>query len=116
MLRLGLLASICLSETEGCTTGLCSGKGCCISDFWVSYYCPVYSLVCPLSADQTFDKCKYKITPDIYLGMYPIYARTVALTLIMSTGRVSTQLHVAFDPSFTTINRRDGNLFLPREW
>ena len=51
----------------------------------------VYALSCPLTADQTFEKWKEKIKPGIYLGIYPINPRTVALVLSLSTGRLSPQ-------------------------
>ena len=48
--------------------------------------------------------------------MSPIHARAVAFLLTLSTGRVSPQFHVVFDPSFTTINDSDGNLVTPSYW
>ena len=48
--------------------------------------------------------------------MYPIHVRSVALVLSLSMGRISPQLHVSFDPLFTTINGCGGNLFLTRYW
>ena len=48
--------------------------------------------------------------------MSPIHIIKVTLVLSLSTGRVLPQLHVAFDPSFTTINGRNGNIFPLRYW
>ena len=48
--------------------------------------------------------------------MSPIHVWTVALVLTLSTGRVSPQFHLSFDPSFTTINGCDGNIFPPSYW
>ena len=79
---------------------------------WQLLFCPVYALARPLAANKLFEKWKEKITPVIYLGMSPIHARTAALVLSLSTVRVSSQLNVAFDPSFTTNNGCNGNLFL----
>ena len=56
---------------------------------WQPLFFPVYALSSPLAADQTFENRKEKSTPGIYLGMSPIYAITVALVLILLTGRVS---------------------------
>ena len=36
---LGWIASVCLSGTEVCTGGCCSGAGFCIGYFYISYYC-----------------------------------------------------------------------------
>ena len=83
---------------------------------WQPLLFPVDELARTLAVDQTFDKWKEKIIPGIYLGMSPIHARTVALVLSLSTGRVSPQFHVALDPSFTTINGHYGNLIPPRYW
>ena len=77
---------------------------------WQPIFCPVYELSRPLAADQPFDKWKEKITPGIYLGMYPINARPVALVRSLSLGRVSPQFHVEFYPYFATINGCNGNL------
>ena len=65
---------------------------------WQPLFCPVYVLSNPLSEDQPFDECKDKITQGIYLGMSPIHARTLDLVISLSTGMVSTKLHVGFDP------------------
>ena len=53
---------------------------------WKQLFFPVYELYLPLASDQPFDKWKEKITPGIYLGMYPIHARPVSLVLSLSTG------------------------------
>ena len=76
----------------------------------------VYELACPLAADQPFDMCKENRTSWIYLGMSPIHASLVALVLRFSTGRLSLQFRVVFDPSFTTINCCDVNIVPPSYW
>ena len=48
--------------------------------------------------------------------MSPIHASKLALLLILTTGRVSPQLHVAFDPSFANINGPDGYIVPSRYW
>ena len=45
--------------------------------------------------------------------MSPIHVSKVALVLSLSTGRVSPQFYVEFDPSFVTINGHYANIVSP---
>ena len=76
---------------------------------WVPLFCPVYVLARPLQQDKPHPKWKERMTPGIYLGTSPSHARSVALVLNLTTGRVSPQYHVVFDPMFTTVSGKDGS-------
>jgi hypothetical protein len=57
-----------------------------------------------------YDKWKERSTPGIYLGFSPLHARSVALVLNPTTGYVSPQFHIVFDPTFATVSGKDGNI------
>ena len=69
-----------------------------------------------LAEDQPLYKWRYKSTPEVYSVMSPIHMIKVVLVLRLSIGRLSPQFHVAFDPSFITINGRYGGLAPPSYW
>ena len=79
--------------------------------------CPCYVLD---SALQTAGGIKHKWTErarvGIYLGKSPLHARSVALVLNMTTGRVSPQFHVSFDPTFQTVKTSFGGKSPPSLW
>jgi hypothetical protein len=72
--------------------------------------CPVYVLDAGLQGSAGIhSKWGERSRVGIYLGRSPQHARQVALVLNLTTGRVSPQFHVAFDPSFQTMRKSFGN-------
>jgi hypothetical protein len=65
--------------------------------------CPVYVLNQELQQQKPYHKWKERAEVGIYLGRSPQHQRNVALVLNLSTGLVSPQFHVSFDPTFETI-------------
>ena len=64
--------------------------------------CPVYVLDSALQASAAIhDKWKERARIGVYLGQSPLHPRNVALVLDVTTGLVSPQFHVKFDPSFS---------------
>ena len=84
---------------------------------WRPFGCPVYVLD---NALQNAGGIKHKWTErsriGIYLGRSPFHARSVALVLNLSTGRVSPQFHVQFDPGFYTVKKSFGGHSPPSLW
>ena len=84
---------------------------------WRPFGCPVYVLD---SALQNAGGIKHKWTErsriGVYLGRSPFHARSVALVLNISTGRVSPQYHVQFDPGFYTVRKMFGGQPTPSLW
>ena len=84
---------------------------------WQPFGCPVYVLDAKLqTAGAIFNKWRDRSKVGIYLGPSPQHARTVALVLSLSTGHVSPQFHVSFDPSFQTVKKSFGGQPLNIEW
>jgi len=73
---------------------------------WMPFGCPVYVLESELQTGRGIHhKWEYCSKVGIYLGRSPSHGRNVALVLDRSTGLVSPQFHVAFDPSFHTVKQ-----------
>lgn len=73
------------------------------SKHWKPFGCPVYVLDDALQgSSRIFGKWKIRSNLGIYLGKSPLHGRNVALVLNRTTGLVSPQFHVTFDPSFRT--------------
>ena len=72
---------------------------------WMPFGCPVYPLDESLQqADKRIHhKWQYRSRVGIYLGHSPLHSHNVALVLDRTTGLVSPQLDVAFDPGFHTV-------------
>ena len=74
--------------------------------FWHHFGCPVYVLDEPLQkAGGIHHKWTERSKVGIYLGRSPQHAQSVALVLSLTTGLVSPQFHLTFDPSFQTIKK-----------
>jgi hypothetical protein len=56
-----------------------------------------------LQQQKPHHKWKERVEVGIYLGRSPQHQRNVSLVLHLSTGHVSPQFHVSFDPTFATI-------------
>ena len=70
---------------------------------WKPFGCPTFVLTSALRAPQRIHhKWKQRAELGIYLGPSPVHHRNVALILNPTTGLVSPQFHVRFDPEFTT--------------
>jgi hypothetical protein len=67
--------------------------------------CPVYVLATPLQAGESYHKWKERARVGIYLGPSPLHGRNIALVLDPSTGLVSPQHNVRFDPMFDTVTQ-----------
>jgi len=66
--------------------------------------CPVYVLENQLQgASRIHNKWEYRSRVGIYLGRSPNHGRNIAMVLDRVTGLVLPQFHVAFDPSFRTV-------------
>jgi hypothetical protein len=50
------------------------------------------------------------------LGISNQHARSIVLVLNLTTGHVSPQFHVKFDPKFQTVRESLGNSAPPSEW
>jgi len=73
---------------------------------WKPFGCPVYVLADRLQTGRgIYDKWEYRSKVGIYLGRSPSHGRNIALVLDRTTGLVSPQFHVKFDPSFQTIKQ-----------
>ena len=64
--------------------------------------CPCYVLNEALQKNNPHNKWKGRTRVGIYLGRSPQHGRNVALVLDRSTGLVSPQFHVQYDPTFST--------------
>jgi len=74
-----------------------------------TFGCPVYVLTENLQhAGGIHGKWSDRSRVGIYLGQSPRHTRNVALVLNLTTGLVSPQFHVLFDPQFHTV-RQEGD-------
>jgi len=79
--------------------------------------CPCYVLNEKLQSVKGLqNKWKERSRVGVYLGRSPQHARSVALVLNLTTGHVSPQFHVAFDPSFQTVKDSFGGQQPPSLW
>jgi hypothetical protein len=69
--------------------------------------CPAYVLNNALQARQKIGKWEERARIGVHLGLSPNHARTVGLILNLSTGLVSPQFHVKYDPTFQTVMNPD---------
>ena len=69
--------------------------------------CPAYVLDNDLQSKKQFHKWKERSRVGIYLGPSPHHGKNVALILDRSTGLVSPQFHIKYDPSFQTVKDDD---------
>jgi hypothetical protein len=72
---------------------------------WKPFGCPVYVLDSALQTGNIFHKWKQRSKVGIYIGRSPQHGRNVALVLDRTTGLVSPQFHVKFDPSFQSVQK-----------
>ena len=78
--------------------------------------CPVYVLDDTLQKSGVKHKWAERSRVGIYLGRSPYHARSIALVLNISTGRVSPQFHVRFDPTFQTMRKSFGGKSPTVQW
>ena len=78
--------------------------------------CPVYVLDNALQTSGIKHKWAERARVGIYLGRSPYHARSIALVLNITTGRVSPQFHVKFDPTFQTMRKSFGGKSPPVQW
>ncbi|KAI2496436.1 hypothetical protein MHU86_18060 [Fragilaria crotonensis] len=71
---------------------------------WKPFGLPVYVLENELQGRKPFHKWRRRSKPGVYLGRLPQHGRNLLLVLSRETGLVSPQFHVAFDPTFDTVN------------
>ena len=67
------------------------------------FACPVYVLDNSMQQGKKIDKWEARSRMGLYLGTSMVHARSVALVLSLSTGHVSPQFHLKFDPHFDTV-------------
>ena len=67
--------------------------------------CPAFVLDNALQAQQPFHKWNQRSRVGIYLGHSPLHGKNVALILDRTTGLVSPQFHVKYDPQFHTVKQ-----------
>ena len=84
--------------------------------YFQPFGCPAYVLDNRMQAGQKLPKWDLRARVGVYLGMSNQHARSVALILNIKTGHVSPQFHVKFDPLFTTVNPKYGNLAPEIKW
>jgi hypothetical protein len=73
---------------------------------WQPFGCPVYVLSSAKQTTGIQQKWSERSRVGIYLGRSPQHAQSVALVLNLTTGLVSPQFHVTFDPTFQTIRKQ----------
>jgi hypothetical protein len=73
---------------------------------WQPFGCPVYVLSSAKQTSGIQQKWSERSRVGIYLGRSPQHAQSVALVLNLSTGLVSPQFHITFDPTFQTIRKQ----------
>eukprot|EP00980_Cylindrotheca_fusiformis_P024769 scaffold12430_cov83-Cylindrotheca_fusiformis.AAC.1 len=74
------------------------------SKHWKPFGCPAYVLESALQNGRAIhNKWEYRAKVGIYLGRSPNHGRNVALILDRTTGLVSLQFHIRFDPTFQTV-------------
>jgi Reverse transcriptase (RNA-dependent DNA polymerase) len=83
---------------------------------WRPWGCPVYVLDNALQQGKPKAKWQDRSRVGTYIGRSPFHARTVALVLSLTTGRVSPQFHVQYDPSFQTVKASFGGSSPPSLW
>jgi hypothetical protein len=83
---------------------------------WRPWGCPTYVLDNALQQGKPKAKWQDRSRVGIYIGRSPFHARTVALVLSLTTGRVSPQFHVQYDPSFHTVKKSFGGSLPPSLW
>jgi hypothetical protein len=66
--------------------------------------CPVYVLQSALQQGKSIQKWEERSHVRVYIGWSPFHARSIALILNITTGCVSPQFHVQFDPRYQTIS------------
>ena len=73
---------------------------------WIPFGCPAYVLNSALQTGRGIHhKWEYRSKVGIYLGRSPNHGRNVALIMDRTTGLVSPQFHVKFDPGFSTVKQ-----------
>ena len=80
--------------------------------------CPVYVLDKTISDGKKLPRWKPRSTRQIFVGMSKKHASSVPLCLNPNTGAITSQFHVVFDDSFTTVASSEDNLpdFGSDEW
>ncbi|CAJ1940544.1 unnamed protein product [Cylindrotheca closterium] len=72
--------------------------------------CPVYVLDKQMQDGKKLPRWKPRSTRQIYVGMSKRHASSVPLCLNPDTGAITTQFHIVFDPTFSTVATNVDNL------
>ena len=73
---------------------------------WIPFGCPAYVLNSALQTGRGIHhKWEYRSKVGIYLGRSPNHGQNAALIMDRTTGLVSPQFHVKFDPGFSTFKQ-----------
>ncbi len=69
-----------------------------------------------MQSGKKIPKWRLRSRVGINLGISNQHARSIVLVLNLTTGHVSPQFHVKFDPKFQTVRESLGNLAPQSEW
>ena len=64
-----------------------------------------YVLDASLQQNSPYHKWKDRGKIGIYMGKYPHHGRNISLVLSITTGLVSPQFHITYDPSFDAVQQ-----------
>ena len=85
-------------------------------DHFQPFGCPVFVLDANMQFGKKIPKWQLRSRVGINLGISNQHARSIVLVLNLTTGHVSPQFQVKFDPKFQTVRELLGNLAPPSEW
>jgi hypothetical protein len=85
-------------------------------DNFQPFRCPLFVLDANMQSGKKIPKWQLRSRVGINLGISNQHARSIVLVLNLTTGHVSPQFHVKFDPKFQTVRESLGNLAPPSEW
>jgi hypothetical protein len=85
-------------------------------DHFQPFGCPVFVLDANMQSGKKIPKWQLRSRVGINLGISNQHARSIVLVLNLTTGHVSPQFHVKFNPKFQTVRESLGNLAPQSEW
>jgi hypothetical protein len=85
-------------------------------DHFQPFGCPVFVLDANMQSGKKIPKWQLRSRMGINLGISNQHARSIVLVLNLTTGHVSPQFHVKFDPKFQTVRESLGNLAPQSDW
>jgi hypothetical protein len=85
-------------------------------DHFQPFGCPVFVLDANMQAGKKLPKWQLRSRVGINLVISNQHARSIVFVFNLTTGHVSPQFHVKFDPKFQTVREPLGNLVPPSVW